>query len=141
MQVDDPIFEARWMLPMLQRDLFLLENQLPFFLLETLTSLGNDDDGYSDPPLVVLTLKFFDSLLPRKKKYLLEMTYTKMLAEDEGSHVVHDHPLGLFRSSFTKYSESSSYGGDRSSNMGGPAGWSSITGKDDVENDVKPEDW
>ncbi|OUZ99249.1 Protein of unknown function DUF247 [Macleaya cordata] len=91
-EIQDPIFEARWMLPILQRDLFMLENQLPFFVLERLFKLTSLDE--KETPLVELTLKFFDSLLPREMK-LLKEKFSKMADKD------HDHLLGLFRSSFT----------------------------------------
>ncbi|KAJ4973331.1 hypothetical protein NE237_006505 [Protea cynaroides] len=36
---NDPIFNTTWMFPVIQLDLFLLENQLPFFVLERLFNL------------------------------------------------------------------------------------------------------
>ncbi|KAL5721144.1 hypothetical protein ACHQM5_013740 [Ranunculus cassubicifolius] len=84
--VEDPIFTTRWMLRTLQRDLLMLENQLPFFVLEKLfeiTSLGKE------PSLMELTLEFFNPLMPREKELL------KVETEDEISHL-----LDLYRTSF-----------------------------------------
>ncbi|KAF5179183.1 hypothetical protein FRX31_031229 [Thalictrum thalictroides] len=86
MTVDDPIFTTRWMLRTLQRDLLMLENQIPFFVLEELFKLTSID---KEPSLVELTLRFFDPLLPRPKK---------MLQIDSEAEI--DHMLDLFRSSF-----------------------------------------
>ncbi|XP_027165998.1 UPF0481 protein At3g47200-like [Coffea eugenioides] len=59
---NDPIFKQDWILNSLQRDLMLLENQLPFFILcklyETL-ELPNEGGG-----LISLALNFFIDLLP-----------------------------------------------------------------------------
>ncbi|XP_027119054.1 UPF0481 protein At3g47200 [Coffea arabica] len=59
---NDPIFKQDWILNSLQRDLMLLENQLPFFILcklyETL-ELPNEEGG-----LISLALNFFIDLLP-----------------------------------------------------------------------------
>lgn len=37
----DPIFNTRWILPLVKTDLLMLENQLPFFLLQRLFNLMN----------------------------------------------------------------------------------------------------
>ncbi|MCL7028772.1 hypothetical protein MKW94_016054 [Papaver nudicaule] len=93
--VADPIFTTRWMLRALQRDLMMIQNQLPFFLLQELFLLimsnprkGGIEDNIS---LIDLTLKFFDPLLPK----------------DENANVALDpdpteyrHILHLFRKSF-----------------------------------------
>ncbi|KAF6156256.1 hypothetical protein GIB67_030259 [Kingdonia uniflora] len=87
--VDDPLFAARWVMPNLQRDLLLLENQLPFFVLQKLFVMTNDSANKHS--LTELALKFFDPLMCRDKE-VLEKKY-----KVDGDH---DHLLGLFRSSF-----------------------------------------
>ncbi|CAM8992421.1 unnamed protein product [Rhodiola kirilowii] len=64
-KIDDAIFTTRWMLRTLQRDLLMLENQLPFFVLEELYELTKLDE--QEPPLINLVLEFLNPLLPRKK--------------------------------------------------------------------------
>ncbi|CAM8995633.1 unnamed protein product [Rhodiola kirilowii] len=61
--IDDAIFTTRWMLRTLQRDLLMLENQLPFFVLEELYELTKLDE--QEPPLISLVLEFLNPLLPR----------------------------------------------------------------------------
>ncbi|KAI3874673.1 hypothetical protein MKX03_015150 [Papaver bracteatum] len=67
--VDDPIFTTRWMLCTLQRDLLMLENQLPFQVLEVLFDLTKLT-GQESVHLVDLVLEFFNPLLPRGKEKL-----------------------------------------------------------------------
>ncbi|KAI3994056.1 hypothetical protein MKX01_012313 [Papaver californicum] len=93
--VDDPIFTTRWMLRALQRDLMMIQNQLPFFLLQELYRLitasprkGCDIDNIS---LIDLTLKFFDPLLPKDEKQNVDLDPDP----DEYRHLLH-----LFRKSF-----------------------------------------
>lgn len=84
--VDDPIFTTRWMLRTLQRDLLMLENQLPFFVLQELFNLTSSTQ---EPTLIDLVLTFFDPLLPR------EANIPKLSPMEE-----YDHILDVFRSSF-----------------------------------------
>uniref|UniRef100_A0A7N1A006 Uncharacterized protein n=1 Tax=Kalanchoe fedtschenkoi TaxID=63787 RepID=A0A7N1A006_KALFE len=72
-KIDDAIFTTRWMLRTLQRDLLMLENQLPFFVLEKLHELTKSDD--QEPPLTKLVLDFLNPLLPRNK-YITEFKDT-----------------------------------------------------------------
>lgn len=51
------------MLRTLQRDLLMLENQLPFFVIETLFNLTSLEE--EEPSLIQLALEFFNPLLPR----------------------------------------------------------------------------
>uniref|UniRef100_A0A7N0RCB3 Uncharacterized protein n=1 Tax=Kalanchoe fedtschenkoi TaxID=63787 RepID=A0A7N0RCB3_KALFE len=64
-KTDDAIFTTRWMLRTLQRDLLMLENQLPFFVLEALFGLTSPEEQQERPSLIELTLEFFNPLLPR----------------------------------------------------------------------------
>ncbi|CAN0885257.1 UPF0481 protein At3g47200 [Linum grandiflorum] len=61
----DPIFTSAWMILTLQRDLLLLENQIPFFVLEMLfmITVKRSAIGPSMPPLPELSLLFFKSAL------------------------------------------------------------------------------
>ncbi|KAL3736102.1 hypothetical protein ACJRO7_025106 [Eucalyptus globulus] len=60
----DPIFNARWMLRTLQRDLPKLENQLPYFVLKMLLKLTSW--GQEKMKLEELTVTFFDPSSPRE---------------------------------------------------------------------------
>ncbi|CAN1279395.1 UPF0481 protein At3g47200, partial [Linum perenne] len=59
----DPIFTTSWMVLTLQRDLILLENQIPFFILDWLFTLAatQTTTGPSTPTLSDLALRFFRS--------------------------------------------------------------------------------
>ncbi|XP_034887629.1 UPF0481 protein At3g47200-like [Populus alba] len=62
---DDPLFHSSWTILTLQRDLALLENQIPFFVLERLYSqvVESSTIGQSLPGLPELALGFFKSVL------------------------------------------------------------------------------
>ncbi|KAG6751320.1 hypothetical protein POTOM_045848 [Populus tomentosa] len=62
---DDPLFYSSWIILALQRDLALLENQIPFFVLERLYSqvVESSTIGQSLPSLPELALGFFKSVL------------------------------------------------------------------------------
>ncbi|KAF8364770.1 hypothetical protein HHK36_033256 [Tetracentron sinense] len=60
----DPVYDTTWMFSAIMRDMILLENQIPFFVLEQLFLLSvvpNQDDPC--PSLLELTLVFFKYLL------------------------------------------------------------------------------
>ncbi|KAL5721409.1 hypothetical protein ACHQM5_005061 [Ranunculus cassubicifolius] len=60
---DDPLFNTAWMITTLKRDLLLLENQLPFFILESLfSSIHLSSDPLSNS-LVEFTFSFFNLVL------------------------------------------------------------------------------
>ncbi|RZC69018.1 hypothetical protein C5167_032119 [Papaver somniferum] len=65
--VEDPLFNIRWMVPNLHRDLLLLENQLPFAVLDKIFEItsASADDSYS---LQKLALKFFNCVVPQGTK-------------------------------------------------------------------------
>ncbi|KAI4342455.1 hypothetical protein MLD38_027082 [Melastoma candidum] len=86
-RVDDPIFTTPWMLRTLQRDLIMLENQLPYFVLEELFNLTSTDN--QETPLKHLIVMFFDPLFPR------EDPISKLNTEIEDYHM-----LNIFRSTF-----------------------------------------
>ncbi|KAI3991483.1 hypothetical protein MKX01_006785 [Papaver californicum] len=88
--VNDPIFKARWMLRSLQRDLLMLQNQLPFFVLQELFNLTSCAEQHN-VSLVELALRFFNPIIPREL-----MNMDDLIEAD----IVYDHLLCLFRGSF-----------------------------------------
>ncbi|KAF8369429.1 hypothetical protein HHK36_032558 [Tetracentron sinense] len=63
---NDPILNTMWMPSLIQVDLILLENQLPFFVLEHLFNLMPvSDKDYTYPNLVDLTIDFFYGFVRR----------------------------------------------------------------------------
>ncbi|XP_010064889.3 UPF0481 protein At3g47200 [Eucalyptus grandis] len=91
---DDPIFSNPRILRTVQRDLLLLENQLPFFVLEKLYELINNKnkiDHQQAVPLEVLAVTFFDPLLPQHH------AASKLDTNKPKAHL-----LDVFRSSFLK---------------------------------------
>ncbi|XP_062152883.1 UPF0481 protein At3g47200-like [Alnus glutinosa] len=54
----DPIFSKSYMRQFLSHDLILLENQLPWMVLEILFDLTKD--SYDENPLIILAMNFFD---------------------------------------------------------------------------------
>ncbi|KAF9611867.1 hypothetical protein IFM89_036511 [Coptis chinensis] len=85
---EDPIFNTSWMLTSLNRDLMLLENQIPFSVLECLFIL-NQVDPYKDPfhYLTESALGFFSWMMPTtpqmslglKSSHLLELLRNSLL--------------------------------------------------------------
>ncbi|XP_077220155.1 UPF0481 protein At3g47200-like [Tasmannia lanceolata] len=59
----DPIFTARGVLPFLQRDMLMLENQLPFFVLNRFFELTSELDKTSSS-MIQLALQFFNLAIP-----------------------------------------------------------------------------
>ncbi|KAG9142419.1 hypothetical protein Leryth_020820, partial [Lithospermum erythrorhizon] len=60
---NDPIFKFPWIMNSVQRDLLLLENQIPYFILQKLFGLIEKPN---EERLVYLLLNFFGSLLPER---------------------------------------------------------------------------
>ncbi|XP_077217788.1 UPF0481 protein At3g47200-like [Tasmannia lanceolata] len=60
---EDLIYGTNWMLPLVAHDMLLLENQLSFFVLQSLFELMDKPNTPSS--LLQLTFDFFDPLLPR----------------------------------------------------------------------------
>ncbi|KAI6690288.1 hypothetical protein NL676_027116 [Syzygium grande] len=87
---DDAIFTSRRILTNLQRDLLMLENQLPFFVLEKLFMLINNNN--TDPQAVSLeelAVTFFNPLLPQQN------AASKLNTKNPKAHL-----LDVFRSTF-----------------------------------------
>ncbi|KAF5469628.1 hypothetical protein F2P56_013686 [Juglans regia] len=89
----EPIFETRWMLPNISRDLLLLENQLPMFVLQKIFELTTLK-GEASPDLNTLALGFFEPLRPGKDKF---ETFT-LHKHADGEYI---HLLALFHSTLT----------------------------------------
>ncbi|CAL8165523.1 unnamed protein product [Prunus armeniaca] len=83
-QANDPIFSSAWMLPTLRHDLTLLENQIPFFILEELYRIIIQPhiEKYPKPNSVAsLALKFFQ---PMHQQTIKEGTNT-----EDCKHLLH----------------------------------------------------
>ncbi|KAG6676682.1 hypothetical protein I3842_15G164200 [Carya illinoinensis] len=89
----EPIFETRWTLPNISRDLLLLENQLPMFVLQKIFELTTLK-GEASPDLNTLALGFFEPLRPGKDEFE-KFTLHK---HANGEHI---HLLALFHSTLT----------------------------------------
>ncbi|KAF2300752.1 hypothetical protein GH714_015510 [Hevea brasiliensis] len=69
--LDDPIFNMSWLLYFLMRDFLRLENQIPFFVLQTLFELSILASRRENiPSLTELTLGFFDYVVQRPTEVL-----------------------------------------------------------------------
>lgn len=84
----EPIFETRWMLPTIARDLLMLENQLPKFVPQKIFELTTIK---REPTLNMLALQFFVPLRTGKDKLKIDIIETK------GKY---PHLLALFHSTF-----------------------------------------
>ncbi|KAF9620257.1 hypothetical protein IFM89_010992 [Coptis chinensis] len=84
---NDPIFGTTWMIYRLRKDLVLLENQIPFIVLQTLFDLAKDHNGgYFLNELVTI---FFQPILPSmrpvttssfiKGKHILDLLRSHLL--------------------------------------------------------------
>ncbi|KAF8031375.1 hypothetical protein BT93_D0540 [Corymbia citriodora subsp. variegata] len=87
--VEEPILATRWMLPNITRDMLMLENQLPLFVLQEIYK--QISFGEEEIPLNKLALLFFEPLGPQKGEY------TDIKLQDQGTR---RHLLSLFHSSF-----------------------------------------
>ncbi|XP_058070910.1 UPF0481 protein At3g47200-like [Magnolia sinica] len=85
---EDPIFKMSWLLSRLRNDLLMLENQIPFIILDCLFNLMNIVRGPNRPSLAHLALDFFQGLVPQKS------TRWAMKEKSEYKHLLH-----LFHSS------------------------------------------
>lgn len=90
---EEPIFETRWMLSNISRDLLLLENQLPMAVLRKIFELTTFTGEAS---LNMIALSFFESSRPGKKEL------AKLSLHNHVDHGKTDiHLLALFHSSLT----------------------------------------
>ncbi|XP_038709861.1 UPF0481 protein At3g47200-like [Tripterygium wilfordii] len=80
---NDPIFTTSWMILTLQRDLALLENQIPFFVLKAVFKLIAPRGTVGLPTLKELALQFFKSMLNISEEAFLAKCRQK------GNHLLH----------------------------------------------------
>ncbi|XP_043717265.1 UPF0481 protein At3g47200-like [Telopea speciosissima] len=79
----DPIFTTRGFLPCIQRDLLMLENQLPLFVLDRLYALTCDPDEHVS--VSQQALQFFNSIIP----CCHNLDYDLMKINEPGLHLLH----------------------------------------------------
>ncbi|KAL5977006.1 hypothetical protein ACLOJK_021344 [Asimina triloba] len=89
----DPTFKMGWLMSKLQNDLLMLENQIPFVVLQALFVMVNAA-GKIQGSLASLALDFFEGLLPRIEK-----------AKKEVPAIGCQHLLHLFHSSLLPTAE------------------------------------
>ncbi|KAK8282174.1 hypothetical protein V6Z11_D08G009200 [Gossypium hirsutum] len=88
--IDDPIFNMQWILTFIMRDLLRLENQIPFFILETLFKLSiSGSDRKNVRSLTQLSLEFFNYMVQRPVEVI-----------ENHADLIGKHLLDLFRMSF-----------------------------------------
>ncbi|KAK9999515.1 hypothetical protein SO802_019118 [Lithocarpus litseifolius] len=92
----DPIFNMLWVFPFLMRDLLRLENQIPFFVLQTLFDMYMTSLDKEGPSLAQLALDSFDYIIERPTEVLQRYYNVKAV-----------HLLDLFRLSFIPQSKGS----------------------------------
>ncbi|XP_038708039.1 UPF0481 protein At3g47200-like [Tripterygium wilfordii] len=80
---NDPIFTTSWMISTLQRDLVLLENQIPFFILKAVFKHIATPDAAASPTLKKLALQFFKSTFNISEEAFLTKCCLK------GKHLLH----------------------------------------------------
>ncbi|XVE82025.1 hypothetical protein DITRI_Ditri15bG0113800 [Diplodiscus trichospermus] len=64
-----------WQIPILVRDLLLLENQIPFFILDKLFALSESEEGKSTVSLITMALKFFDLAYPLSLDFISKFNH------------------------------------------------------------------
>ncbi|XP_010259276.1 PREDICTED: UPF0481 protein At3g47200-like [Nelumbo nucifera] len=80
----DPVFTSRGVVPCIQRDLLMLENQLPLFVLDRLFALTCDPNETTES-VSQLALEFFDSVIPGCRNQQHELKN----GNDPGLHLLH----------------------------------------------------
>ncbi|KAE8126138.1 hypothetical protein FH972_020882 [Carpinus fangiana] len=89
---EEPILETRWMVPNIGRDLLMLENQLPMFVLQKIYDITNQ--GANPLALNKLALRFFEPLRPGKDELSDDILET---IEKQNTNRQHPHLLALFQ--------------------------------------------
>ncbi|KAM7462002.1 hypothetical protein LguiA_030123 [Lonicera macranthoides] len=92
--IDDPIFDTRWIMPAVRRDLTKMGNQLPFFVLEELYNLTNLSTDHQETSLLEYAISFFAPLLPASAFDVMCASQIQQLGSN------HAHLLALFHSTF-----------------------------------------
>ncbi|CAM8881301.1 unnamed protein product [Rhodiola kirilowii] len=88
---DDPL-RMPWIIICLARDLLLFENQVPYFILQSLFDLTSDNKQSSDKSLSILALEFFNNVSSLQRP---DQDIDKYMISVEGMHL-----LDLVRCSF-----------------------------------------
>jgi hypothetical protein len=89
---NDPLATMAWAVPYIYGDLLLLQNQIPFFVLERLFETSKMP-GESDASLSLLALRFFNKVMQRPNQVIESFTFRR-------NQTVPFHLLDLVRSSF-----------------------------------------
>ncbi|XP_042517281.1 UPF0481 protein At3g47200-like [Macadamia integrifolia] len=66
----DPVFNTKWMLSGIRRDLMLLENQIPLFVLQRIFDLVPIPDQLHRQSLTYIAFRFFKAIIPGNKEAL-----------------------------------------------------------------------
>ncbi|PQQ13962.1 UPF0481 protein [Prunus yedoensis var. nudiflora] len=99
---DDPVFNMSWMITAFRYDLLLLENQIPWRVLDCLFMLTRENDETNEPSLSELTLNYFRSYIlgkhPKKieevgSKHLLDFTRKCLLRGTQKDSNIHRNPV------------------------------------------------
>ncbi|KAJ6848044.1 UPF0481 protein-like [Iris pallida] len=100
---EDPILTTNWTLPLVEYDMLMLENQIPFFIVEKVFELATSAGTYqtSCGSLNRLLLSFFDDLLPNEQMFLLPDA-----AAPEFYHVLHFVHYCIMPEEYKKSSQS-----------------------------------
>ncbi|XP_059310317.1 putative UPF0481 protein At3g02645 [Lycium ferocissimum] len=103
-EAEDKIVNAEWMVSLIDRDLLLLENQLPFFVLTKLHDMTKLDPEES---LLKMVKYNFCGSLPRVTPKYLSQTHCNVKGIKHLLHVVHtcvaSHQLSRQRSHFVTF--------------------------------------
>ncbi|KAI0494862.1 hypothetical protein KFK09_025008 [Dendrobium nobile] len=94
---DDPVFAVRGIMHSLQRDMIMLENQLPLFVLDWILALQLGYDPSRAYLVAPLALRFFNPLMPTEE--LLCPTASSDTLYEDGSSGGALHCLDVFRRS------------------------------------------
>ncbi|KAK9108446.1 hypothetical protein Syun_024457 [Stephania yunnanensis] len=100
-ETNDQIFMSTWMIPSLRRDLVMLENQIPFIVLEALFKFINNSTAKRVYNINRIIIPFFDAIIPTiqqaqakedtKGKHLLDLLRSQLLPSSQlvefGSYV------------------------------------------------------
>ncbi|KAH7856617.1 hypothetical protein Vadar_003568 [Vaccinium darrowii] len=92
--IDDPLYETSWMYENLYHDLILLENQIPWFILERLFNLTLSDHEQEQDFLSKLVLAFFETTMlmtmpgeykpkGREIKHILDLLHNSILCSSQ----------------------------------------------------------
>ncbi|XVF77809.1 hypothetical protein PTKIN_Ptkin14bG0076400 [Pterospermum kingtungense] len=74
-----------WQIPILVQDLLMLENQIPFFVLQKLFDLSENEEGTTTVSVPTMALKFFDLPFPLSMDFICN-----------SNHLEANHLLELF---------------------------------------------